>query len=75
MAQMTVALDSVQIPRMVNSQPLPIAAMIGAPTMAPTQERIFRQKLFKATPDDDFRGMNSVNMVVDMANISIDPSP
>lgn len=74
MAQMTVALDSVQIPRMVNNQ-LPIAAMIGAPTMAPTQERMFRQKLFKATPDDDFRGMNSVSMVVDMANISIDPSP
>ncbi len=72
---MTAALDSVQIPRIVNSQPLPIADMIGAPTTAPTQERMFRQKLFKATPDDDLRGMNSVNIVVDMANISIDPTP
>ena len=75
MAQMTEALDNVQSPRMVNNHPLPMAAIRGAPTMAPAHDKMFRHRLFKATPEEDRRGMNSVSIVVDMAKISIDPTP
>lgn len=74
-AQITRALDNAQSPKIVNSQPLPIDTISGAPTMLPTHEKIFRIKLFNATPDDDLRGINSVSIVVDMAKISIDPAP
>lgn len=60
---------------MVKSQPFPMALMIGAATMDPTQEKMFRTKLLTATPLDDFWGMNSVSMVVAMAKINIDPMP
>lgn len=62
-------------PKMVNNQPLPMASMIGAVTNDPTHEKMFRTKLFKATPADDFFGMNSVSMVVTMLKINIDPTP
>jgi len=75
MAQMTNALQSAHSPRMVNSQPLPIAAMRGAPTMAPTHDRMFRHRLFKATPEEERRGMNSVSIVVDMAKMIMEPRP
>ena len=74
-AQMTDALENVQIPRIVKSQPLPIAAISGAPTIPPIHDKMFRHRLFKATPDEDLLGMNSVSIVVAMANISIDPTP
>ena len=62
-------------PRIVKSQPFPMASMIGAVTKDPTQEKMFRMKLFSATPDDDFLGMNSVNIVVTILKISMDPTP
>jgi hypothetical protein len=51
-AQMTEALDSAQSPKIVNSHPSPIPAMIGAATIPPTQLKIFRKKLLSATPED-----------------------
>jgi hypothetical protein len=72
---MTTAELKVHIPRIVKSQPLPIADMIGAPTTAPTHDKIFLQRLFNATPELDRRGINSVNIVVDMAKMSIEPTP
>ncbi len=74
-AQMTDPLLNAQSPSMVKSQPLPMAPINGAPTTAPIQDRMFRQKLFTATPELDFFGMNSVSMVVAMANISMLPTP
>lgn len=74
-AQITTLEDTVQRPRMVNSQPLPIPLMMGAPTIAPIQLRIFRTKLFTATPDEDLFGMNSVSIVVAMAKMSMLPMP
>lgn len=62
-------------PMMVKSQPLPIALIIGAATKDPIQENMLRMKLFNATPADAFFGMNSVNIVVAMLKISIDPMP
>lgn len=75
MAQMVRLLNNAQTPKIVNSQPLPTAFMIGAATMAPTQENMFLTKLLTATPLDDCLGMNSVSIVVAMAKISIDPIP
>lgn len=60
---------------MVKSQPFPIASIIGAVTNDPIQEKMLRMKLFSATPADVFFGMNSVNIVVAMLKISIDPMP
>ena len=59
----------------VKSQPFPIASTIGAVTKDPIHEKIFRMKLLSATPADAFFGMNSVNIVVAMLKISIDPIP
>jgi hypothetical protein len=50
---MTTALDRAQIPKMVNSQPLPIVTMSGAATMDPVPDKTLRTKLFNATPDED----------------------
>jgi hypothetical protein len=75
MAQIVRLLNNAQTPKIVNNQPLPTAFMIGAATMAPTQEKMFRTKLLTATPFDDCLGMNSVSIVVAMAKISIDPIP
>jgi len=72
---MTDALLNVQSPSIVKSHPLPMAPINGAPTIVPIQDRMFRQKLFTATPELDFCGMNSVSMVVDMAKISMLPIP
>ena len=72
---MTNADDNVHSPRIVNSQPFPMTAISGAPTMAPMHDKMFRHRLFSATPEDDRRGMNSVNIVVDIAKMSIDPNP
>lgn len=55
-----IPLDSVQMPKIVKSQPFPIAEITGAPTIAPTHENMFLTRLFNATPDDDRFGMNSV---------------
>lgn len=52
-----------------------MASIIGAVTKEPTQEKIFLMKLFSATPEEAFLGMNSVNIVVAMLKISIDPMP
>ena len=41
----------------------------------PTHEKIFRIKLFVATPLDDFRGINSVSIVVAILKMSIEPIP
>ena len=49
--------------------------MIGAVTKEPTQEKMFRMKLFSATPEEAFLGINSVNIVVAMLKISMDPIP
>ena len=62
-------------PRIVKSQPLPMASMIGAVTKDPTHEKMFRIKLFSATPADAFCGINSVNIVVAMPNIIMEPTP
>ena len=75
MAQIVRLLSNAQTPKIVNNQPLPTAFMIGAATMAPTQEKMFLTKLLTATPFDDCLGMNSVSIVVAMAKISIDPIP
>ena len=60
---------------MVKIQPLPIAPMIGAVTTEPTQEKMFRMKLLRATPSEDFFGMNSVSMVVTILKMSMEPIP
>lgn len=75
MAHITDALENAQSPRMVNSQPLPMEEISGAPTMPPTHEKMLRQRLFKATPDADRCGINSVSIVVAMAKINIEPTP
>jgi hypothetical protein len=49
--------------------------MMGAVTTDPTQEKMFRMKLLSATPSEDFLGMNSVNMVVTILKINIEPIP
>lgn len=54
---------------------MPIPLIIGAVTKDPTHEKIFRTKLFSATPDDDFFGINSVSIVVAMLKMSIEPAP
>ena len=72
---MTDALENVQIPRIVKSQPLPIEAINGAPTMPPIHDKMFRHRLFKATPEEDLPGINSVSIVVAIENISIEPTP
>jgi len=74
-AHITMLLANAQIPRTVNSQPSPIALITGAATIAPTHEKMFRIKLLTATPVDDFRGMNSVSIVVAIAKMIIDPMP
>ena len=74
-AQIVRLLSNAQTPKIVTNQPLPTAFMIGAATMAPTHEKMFRTKLLTATPFDDCLGMNSVSIVVAMAKISIDPIP
>ena len=60
---------------MVKSHPLPIPANIGAVAREPTQEKMFRMKLFSATPSEDFLGMNSVSMVVTTLKMSTEPMP
>jgi hypothetical protein len=72
---MTELLARATRPRIVKSQPLPIPLIIGAVTRDPTQEKMFRTKLFRATPSEDFLGMNSVSIVVTMLKMSIDPTP
>lgn len=62
-------------PKMVKSHPFPIAWIRGDATTEPTQERMLRTKLFRATPADDFLGMNSVSMVVAIPKMSIEPTP
>jgi hypothetical protein len=62
-------------PRIVNSQPFPIALMMGDATIAPTHENKLRTKLLSATPAEDFRGRNSVSMVTETAKISMLPIP
>ena len=58
------------------SQPFPIAAMMGAETKAPVQEKMLRMRLLMATPELDlFRGRNSVSIVVVREKISIVPMP
>lgn len=49
--------------------------MMGAATTPPTQEAIFRIKLFRATPVEERLGINSVSIVVAMLKINIDPKP
>jgi hypothetical protein len=71
----TRALVKPMSPRIVKSQPLPMALMRGAVIREPTQEKIFRTKLFRATPIDDFLGMNSVSMVVTMLKMIMEPIP
>ena len=75
MAQITIELANAITPRPVNSQPFPMAVIKGLATIAPMQEKMFRTKLFAATPEEARLGMNSVSMVVAMAKMSIEPMP
>jgi hypothetical protein len=49
--------------------------MRGAARIPPAQEKMFLTKLLTAIPVDAFRGINSVNIVVDMAKTIIEPTP
>jgi hypothetical protein len=71
----TIPLIKLTKPNIVNSHPLPMAAMIGAATTPPTQEKMFLTKLLTAMPVDACLGINSVSMVVDMAKMIIEPMP
>lgn len=75
MKRITKALTKPIPPSMVKSQPFPMTLMRGAVIKEPTQEKIFRTKLFNATPLEDFLGINSVSMVVTILKISIEPIP
>lgn len=75
MIQSTLLLAKHTKPRMVKSQPFPIPPRMGAVTKDPTHEKMFRTKLFSATPDEDFSGINSVSIVVDILKISMEPMP
>ena len=75
MRRMTPLLAKLTRPRIVNSHPFPIPPMMGAVTTHPMQEKIFRTKLFRATPSDDFFGMNSVSIVVTILKMSMEPMP
>lgn len=76
MSNKTVAPETKQTKdRIVNSHPFPIPARMGDVITVPTQEKMFRMKLFKATPADDFRGKNSVSIVVTSPKINMDPIP
>lgn len=72
---MTALLAKLTRPRIVNSHPLPMPPMMGEVTRDPTQEKMFRMKLLRATPSEDFFGMNSVSMVVTMLKMSMEPIP
>jgi hypothetical protein len=72
---MTELLAKLTTPRMVKSHPLPMPLIMGAVTRDPTQEKIFRMKLLRATPSEDFLGINSVNIVVTILKMSIEPIP
>lgn len=75
MAQMTALLAIAITPHPVNSQPFPIAVMMGSAATAPMQEKILRTKLLAATPAEAWRGMNSVSMVVAMPKMIMLPMP
>lgn len=75
MAHITNAEDTAHIPTIVKTQPFPMAAIQGAPTIAAAHEKILRQRLFSAMPPLERRGMNSVNIVVVIAKINILPMP
>ena len=64
-----------QSPRIVISQPLPIAFSTGSAIIAPVKEQMLRTKLFKAMPEAARFGINSVNMVETRENINMDPTP
>jgi len=74
-AHTTALLAAAITPSPVNNQPFPIVSSSGCATTPPTQEKIFLTKLFTATPEDAFLGMNSVSMVVTMAKMSMLPTP
>lgn len=74
--QMTIGpLANVQMHRMVNNHPFPMASISGSATSDPTQEKMFRTKLLSAMPCDAWCGMNSVSIVVMAPNTSIVPTP
>lgn len=76
MVQITASpLIKLHSPRIVNSQPLPIALMMGSAARAPAKEKMLRTKLLMAMPEEARRGMNSVSMVVESAKISMLPTP
>ena len=75
MAQTTTLLEAAITPNPVKSHPFPIAVIRGWAIIPPTQENRFLIKLLTATPDDDFRGMNSVSIVVAIEKMSILPRP
>lgn len=75
MAHITIPLSQASSPKAVNNHPLPMASIKGLAIIPPTQLKIFRIKLFTATPELLFLGMNSVNIVVDKLNITMEPSP
>jgi hypothetical protein len=68
-------LTSATSPKIVHIQPLPMARMIGCATIPPMQEKMLRTKLLTAIPVLARLGMNSVNMVVAMANTIMEPQP
>lgn len=74
-ASMTELLAKLTKPIIVNNQPSPIPSIIGAVTRDPTQEKMFRMKLFRATPSEDFFGMNSVSIVTTILKMSMEPIP
>lgn len=76
MVMMTTTPDTTPTrPSIVKNQPLPMPCRIGDVTMMPTHEKIFRMKLFKATPEEERLGINSVSMVVIIPKMSMEPMP
>lgn len=76
MVQITASpLIKLHSPRIVHSQPLPMALMVGSAAKTPAKEKMLRTELLMAMPEEARRGMNSVSMVVESAKISMLPTP
>lgn len=62
MTGMTKHEPAATIPRIVNSQPLPIPLIAGSARSVPRKLKMLRMQLLSATPLLAFFGMNSVNL-------------
>ena len=59
----------------MNDQPVPIASNNGCAMIALTHDRLFRMRLFTATPMVEFFGVNSVSIVMVTLVRIIPPNP